>query len=164
MYQLQNAIDNLNSPNYVKRPEDQETIYKLDKQINDLKQVINNLNQHPEVGPYHATAIADGVNLITPQKTETPQSRRARARHARSSETQEADDDANELLGKFTSLFTDTDMRNTEGTEGSENTRTGQERKASSDDISSIRQRLSDLQKQLGMSLLFRILLIIRPV
>lgn len=48
IYSLQNAISNLDNPNYVKKPEDEETIYKLEQQINNLKNIVSGLNQYPQ--------------------------------------------------------------------------------------------------------------------
>ncbi|KAF5307391.1 hypothetical protein FQR65_LT18433 [Abscondita terminalis] len=45
IYTLQSVINNLNSPEYVQKPEDQQTIYELDRKITDLKGVVSNLAQ-----------------------------------------------------------------------------------------------------------------------
>lgn len=46
IYSLQGAISNLDNPNYVKKPEDEETIYKLEQQISNLKNIVSGLNQY----------------------------------------------------------------------------------------------------------------------
>lgn len=43
IYSLQGAIANLDSPSYVKRPEDEEAIYNLEHQIDELKGVVSGL-------------------------------------------------------------------------------------------------------------------------
>lgn len=48
---LQTAIDSLNRPEYPQEPGDRETINNLEKQINDLKQVVDNLNYDPNYQP-----------------------------------------------------------------------------------------------------------------
>lgn len=55
IFALQNAISTLDNPNYVKKPEDEETIRQLEKQINKLKNIVGGLNQFSGDG-----AIADG--------------------------------------------------------------------------------------------------------
>lgn len=50
IYGLQNVISGLNDPNYVKKPEDYQTISNLDREINDLKNIVDNLNPYPEGG------------------------------------------------------------------------------------------------------------------
>lgn len=51
IYSLQNAIATLDNPNYVKRPEDEATIYNLEQQITNLKNIVSGLNQYPEEVP-----------------------------------------------------------------------------------------------------------------
>lgn len=45
IYGLQHVIDHLNAPEYVQSPQDQDTIYKLDQKIGDLKNVVNHLTR-----------------------------------------------------------------------------------------------------------------------
>ncbi|XP_017786878.1 PREDICTED: bromodomain-containing protein DDB_G0280777-like [Nicrophorus vespilloides] len=45
IYELQGVIDTFNKPEYLQQPEDKETVYNLDRQIKDLKVVINNITQ-----------------------------------------------------------------------------------------------------------------------
>lgn len=51
IYNLQGVINNLNKPEYVQKPEDQQMIYNLDTRINELKNVIGHLNEKSYVVP-----------------------------------------------------------------------------------------------------------------
>lgn len=160
--ELQNSIANLNNPSYVKKPEDQATIYKLDKQINDLKQVLDNINQHPELALNYATPDTNLPQITSDdnRKQSKAYSSQVKTRFSRSNDEEtETNEAANELLNKFASLF---EGSVTKSPEENEIAKTGQERSASSPEINNIRQRLSDIQKKLGTSLLLIILLIIR--
>lgn len=141
IHDLQNIIANLNSPTYAKKPEDEATIYKLDQQINDLKNVVNNLDQYPEGGN---AAYSEPHNARKTEESKKKDAKIGRLRKSRST----GDEKTGEVIGALSKLF-----QNALSDENEENHVEEVLQKASqSDAYENAKQKLADLQKQLGMS------------
>ncbi|KAF5293538.1 hypothetical protein FQA39_LY03023 [Lamprigera yunnana] len=67
IYKLQHVIGNLNNPNYVQKPEDQQTIYELDHKIGDLKGIISHMSEDDD---YNSAGHGDGDAYYSRHKRE----------------------------------------------------------------------------------------------
>lgn len=141
IHDLQNVIANLNSPTYAKKPEDEATIYKLDQQINDLKNVVNNLNQYPESGN---AAYPEPHNA---RKTEESKKEDATIGHLRKSRSTD-DEKTGEVIDALSKLFENAFSNGNQESHVEEVL----QKAAPSDVYENAKQKLADLQKQLGMS------------
>ncbi|KAB0793945.1 hypothetical protein PPYR_13565 [Photinus pyralis] len=60
IYKLQSVIGNLNRPEYIQKPEDQQVIYDLDSKIGHLRGIVSNLAHPPAYG--YESGNADGYD------------------------------------------------------------------------------------------------------